>query len=443
MAEADPEVRTIAPRSPISRARMALLFGVMLTTASGNTAIQSVMPSIGTALGVADVWISLAFSWSASLWVISAPLWARRSDRRGRKAMMMTGLFGFSASMAACGLVLWFGLGGFLTAMAALLLFAAARTLYGAIGSAAPPAVQAYVASRTAREDRTKVLSLLASSFGLGTIVGPALAPLFILPGLGLVGPFAVFCAIGLVAIGVLRFLLPNDEPQFAVRGKTFDAPYGAGEGSGPHIEPEETAEPARLRWRDPRVRPWVTIGLLGGHAQAMTIGVVGFLVLDRLDLRGDPIAGAAPVGLVMMCGAFATLLSQWGLIPTLKLGPRTASLSGVAIAACGIVLFGLGQDLHMIALGFAVSTLGFGLFRPGFTAGTSLAVSMEEQGQASGVVTAVNGAAWVFAPATGVWLYNHSDWLGFAVIVALCLAVIAYGWRALERDTVLTGGNA
>ncbi|MBA4052826.1 MAG: MFS transporter, partial [Erythrobacter sp.] len=44
---------------------MALLFMVMLVTAAGNTAMQSVMPSIGTALKVADVWISLAYSWSA------------------------------------------------------------------------------------------------------------------------------------------------------------------------------------------------------------------------------------------------------------------------------------------------------------------------------------------------------------------------------------------
>ena len=44
----------------IPRGRMALLFSVMLVTAAGNTAMQSVMPSIGTQLGVNDVWISLA-----------------------------------------------------------------------------------------------------------------------------------------------------------------------------------------------------------------------------------------------------------------------------------------------------------------------------------------------------------------------------------------------
>ena len=50
--------------------RMALLFMVMLVSAAGNTAMQSVMPSIGTRLGIADVWVSLAYSWSSLLWVV-------------------------------------------------------------------------------------------------------------------------------------------------------------------------------------------------------------------------------------------------------------------------------------------------------------------------------------------------------------------------------------
>ena len=179
---------------------MALLFMVMLTTAAGNTAMQSVMPSIGTALGIADVWISLAYSWSALLWVIFAPFWARRSDRRGRKAMMALGLFGFALSMSLCGLVLWIGLAGLLAPLATLLLFALCRSMFGLLGSAAPPAVQAYVASRTPRTERTQALSLISSSFGLGTVIGPALAPLLIFPFAGLTGPFFAFAAISIVA---------------------------------------------------------------------------------------------------------------------------------------------------------------------------------------------------------------------------------------------------
>ena len=129
MAETDPHLTPSAQKTPatgaIPPARMALLFTVMLVTAAGNTAMQSVMPSIGTALKVQDVWISLAYSWSALLWVVCAPFWARRSDQRGRKAMMALGLMGFISSFGLCGLALWLGLNGYLGAIGTLLLFAA------------------------------------------------------------------------------------------------------------------------------------------------------------------------------------------------------------------------------------------------------------------------------------------------------------------------------
>ncbi len=427
---------------------MALLFAVMLTTAAGNTAMQSVMPSIGTALQVNDVWISLAYTWSALLWVVCAPIWARRSDKRGRKAMMALGMVGFIVSTGMCGIVLWFGLKGLIPAIWTLLLFAAARSFYGGFGSAAPPAVQAYVASRTARSERTQALSLIASSFGLGTVIGPALAPLFVLPGVGLTGPFIAFTVVGVVTLIALRIFLPNDEPQFAARGAAYDAPYGSSspdrarsddEDEGDDAPSTSSEEPQKMGWWEPRLRPWVISGLLGGHAHAMVLGISGFLVLDRLGLRDTPAEGAGPVGLVLMCGAIATLLAQWGVIPRMNLGPRAATLSGVALAAFGVIVLGVSQSLHAIALGYAIASLGFGLFRPGFNAGASLAVTRAEQGEASGVVASITGAAFVFAPALGVLLYNWSEWIGFAVIVALCGAVFLTGWRSLSADEDMT----
>ena len=99
---------------------------------------------------------------------------------------MRLGMIGFTTSFALAGLALFLGLLGWYSALWTFVLFAFFRSLYGGLGSAAPPAVQAYVASRTARADRTKALSLISSSFGLGTIVGPAVAPLLIIPVLGL-----------------------------------------------------------------------------------------------------------------------------------------------------------------------------------------------------------------------------------------------------------------
>jgi MFS family permease len=339
--------------------------------------------------------------------------------------------------------------------MTAIILFALARSLYGTFGSAAPPAVQAYVASRTSRAERTKALSLVASSFGLGTALGPALAPLLILPGIGLIGPFAGFTIGALAVLMLLRLRLPDDSPQDGEQALEHGAPHvptaaaatqrgGRVQAFGEHADSwiggidstdtdadhaDEPGRPGesdgRLRWGDPRIRPWLIAGTLGGQAQSIMLGVIGFLLLDRLGLRHQPDAAAGPIGLVLMCGAIAMLLAQWGLIPMLALGPRLSTVIGMALVVVGTLPVALGQNLHAIAMGFAICSVGFGLFRPGFTSGISLAVSLPEQGQAAGIVAAVNGSAYIVSPAIGVWLYNHSPWMVWALIEALVVMVL------------------
>lgn len=416
---------------------MAVLFAIMLVAAAGNTAMQSILPAIGAKLHIPDVWVSLAFSWSALLWVLTAPHWARQSDKRGRKALMALGVIGFFSSMALCGLTLWAGLEGYLAAGFTFIVFAIFRSLYGGLGSASPPAVQAYVASRTDPEQRTQALSLVSSSFGLGTVIGPAIAPFFILPMVGLAGPLLVFALIGLIVLVMLRWRLPDDVPRFAARGAIASYPLSAGP-SEPTAEEENELDPAGqepLHWRDRRVRPWLLAGFFGGQAQAMMLGVVGFLILDRLHLRLKPDEGAAITGIVLMAGAFATLLAQWGLIPILKLTPRPTVLAGAALAILGILMTGLAQDLHAIVIGFASASLGFGLFRPGFTAGASLSVPRRDQGAVAGMTASINGSAYIISPAIGVLLYNWHPMVAYGLMAAFCVWLMVWGWSALRQD--------
>ena len=58
---------------------------------------------------------------------------------------------------------------------------------------------------------RVAALSALSSSFGLGTIIGPAVAPLFVLPVLGLAGPLFAFALIAAVVFTSVLLWLPND----------------------------------------------------------------------------------------------------------------------------------------------------------------------------------------------------------------------------------------
>ena len=419
---------------------MAVLFSVMLVTASGNTAMQSILPTVGTQLGIPDFWISAAFSWSALLWVYTAPKWARQSDHRGRKALMRLGMIGFTSSFALAGVALFLGLQGWYSALWTVILFAVFRSLYGGLGSAAPPAVQAYVAARTARADRTKALSLISSSFGLGTIVGPAVAPLLVLPILGLASPMFAFAAMGILVMIALAVKLPDDNPGYEARGVVTSEPYSSAPSSSSLKDDGDDSEdrsslPPQLRWGDKRIKPWLFTGILGGNAHAVVLGVVGFLLLDRLGLRGDPEMAIKMTGLVLMSGAVATLLAQWGLIPLLQMGPRVSILWGMVLGAIGCVIIGISYDLYTIIIGFAVASLGFGMFRPGFTAGASLAVSRAEQNGVAGIVASVNGMAFIVSPAFGVLLYTYAGPLPFWLATIVCVFLFGWGFKALELD--------
>src|SRR5690349_224588 len=232
----------------LSRERFALLFPVMLVAAAGNTAMQSLLPAIGRQLGVADLWVAIAFSLSAVAWVIMAPVWAHRADRRGRRALMRLGLAGFIASKLICGGALALGLAGLAGPTLVFGIFIIGRSFYGAFGSASPSAVQAYVAARTDGEARTNALAILASSFGLGTIIGPAIAPLFIFPPLGLSAPLIVFAGIGLVVLAGIVLRLPDDTPKNPATGRIVAYPSIGGPDASSAGD-ETVRGPARLRW--------------------------------------------------------------------------------------------------------------------------------------------------------------------------------------------------
>ncbi|MBC7987921.1 MAG: MFS transporter, partial [Sphingomonadaceae bacterium] len=245
------------------------------------------------------------------------------------------------------------------------------------------------------------------------------------------------FAAIGAIVLALLVLRLPDDAPRSEAKGQIVAYPAIGGAGAGVARE-ESVATP--LRWRDPRVLPWHLIGVIGGHGHAVLLGVIGFLVIDRLGVSpgggGDVGAAQQAVGIVMMAGAGAQLLAQWALIPHLGLGPKRLMIWGLAIGGAGAALTAFAETLHALTIGFAIVSLGMGLFRPGYTAGPSLAVEEEEQGAVAGMVTSVNGFAFIAAPAAGVLIYGLWAPLPFLIVAGVFAALAAWIWLRVDNVT-------
>jgi MFS family permease len=404
-----------ATQSGLPKRAFAIIFCSSVATAIGNTGLISVLPLIGRSLAIPDEMVVAIFSLSAILWALSSPFWAKASDRYGRKPLMMVGLAGFMVSMTVCGVVVSAGLRHMAAPMAIFGMLLLGRALFGLFGAASNPANQAYVADHTPREERTQAMASLAGAFGLGTVFGPWFAPYFIYPVIGLAGPLFTFAAIAAAMLFVVwRFL-----PESRRRGGSGEDIAAAG---------EETLEKVRPMWRDPRVIPFALYGFVVATCQTAQQQTIGFLVIDKLGV--SPLAAKESIAMAMAFGAIAGLLAQWGLIRMFQMTPRQLLRWGVACAAGGNLLVAIAPDYHTVVAGYALASLGFGFARPGFTAGSSLAVGWKDQARVAGAIAAVNGINAVFAPAF-MALYHANHAAPFVLNVALMLAMLLYAFTS------------
>lgn len=407
------------PTSPA----FVILFVVSLIAAAGNMGLQSVLPTIGREFQLSDTLVAGAFAISALLWTVASPVWARLSDRLGRKRVIMIGLAGFVVPMTGFGLAATSGLEGWLGAGVAFALMTLARTVYGLFGSAAPIASQAYVADRTGPEQRTQAMSLLASAQGLGTVIGPVLSPLFILPLVGLAGPMYAFAGFGAVVLWIVWRRLPS--------GDVVRTPSESG----------RRRDAGRGLWKDPRVRDFLLYGLLVTGAQAVSISVLGFHIIDEMAQTGSSLAQAQPfIAVAMFAGAAATLMVQWGLIPALR--PLALMRWGAGLALAGNLISVVAPGYYGVVVGYAIVSMGVGFARPGFTAGSSLAVGPHEQGAVAGLMMSLAGLSFLGPPVIGVALYELSEPAPFLANAALLAAAVAVAFlsRSLSESQVAAG---
>jgi MFS family permease len=266
-------------------------------------------------------------------------------------------------------------------------------------------------------------MSTLAGAFGLGTIVGPLIATLFVLPVVGLAGPLFAFAVIAAAMLMVVARWLP--EQKQAPRPLTDDQLR--------FVPAEAQAGPPRSGvgkpmplWRDPRLIPFLIYGFLIASCQSVIQQILGFLIIDKVAL--PPMQALDYTKMAWMTGAIAGLLAQWGLIRMFAMSPRHLLRWGAGLAALGSLLMAFAPDYWTVVIAFALCNLGFAFARPGFTAGSSLAVGVSEQARAAGAIAAVNGVNIIFAPFF-VELYGRNHIAPFLITLAILVGLLVFAF--------------
>ena len=155
----------------MKKGSLATVFLVVLIDLIGFGLVLPLLPFYAKEFAASAVVIGLLYSIYSVAQLIFSPVWGSWSDRIGRRPIML---------LSTGGAVIAYIMFGFAESLFVLFL---SRLVAGIMGGNIATA-QAYIADVTTSEDRAKGMGLIGAAFGIGFVLGPALASGLIHPAL-------------------------------------------------------------------------------------------------------------------------------------------------------------------------------------------------------------------------------------------------------------------
>ncbi len=361
-----------------ARSVLTILFLGVLLGALDIAVVGPALPAIQQDFGVDSRALSWVFSVYVLFYLVGAPLLAKLSDRRGRRAVYAASMSLFAAGSLVVALTPSFG----------VLLLGRAIQAFGAGGIF--PVASAVIAETVSAERRGRVLGLIGAVFGLAFLLGPLLGGLLLRFGWQWLFLVNVPVAAGLVVAG-LRSLPQTTAPRpapFDVSGAAFlslslaalvwgiseldTANLGASLVSArvwPSLLLVVIGVPlfwrAELRAPDPVLHPDLfrstQLRLVGAIALAAGLVEAGMVFLPNIAVVG--LSVAAPTASLMMLPLVLTLTVGAPLAGRMldRAGPRPVVQVGLALTVLGLVLFAW-LPLNTVSFYAAGGAIGLGL---------------------------------------------------------------------------------
>lgn len=412
---------------------LATVFLVVLIDLIGFGLVLPLLPFYAREFAATPVVIGLLYSIYSVAQLVFSPIWGSWSDRIGRRPIML---------LSTAGAVAAYIMFGFAESLFVLFL---SRLVAGVMGGNIATA-QAYIADVTTDEDRAKGMGLIGAAFGIGFVLGPALASGLIHPSLqewvaatgftgvaewmevrrfGLPGFFAAF--LSFCSFMLVLFYLPE----------TVERPAsGDASSSGPVSRPSVFMPEF---WRRLSAEHKATGGpilfLLGAafllsFGQASLYSAFPLFAEQILDMRPEE------VGMQFFYIGVIAVVVQGGLIRPLSRWFSETGLffTGNILMTLGLGAIALSQSVSMLTVFLGIMALGHSLNLPTINSLISKEAGTKSYGAMMGLAQGLSGLGRAIGPTWGGFLFGVVVFLPFYATALVLCVTIWIGWKLYRR---------
>ncbi|XOK59216.1 MFS transporter [Paenibacillus elgii] len=388
-------------------ALLILVFNLFLVF-SGIGLIVPIMPKFMESLGITGGIMGLLVAAFSLTQLLCSPLAGRLADSFGRKRMIVIGLTVFAFSEVLFGI-----------ASSPALLFVS-RLLGGISAAMIMPAVMAYAADITTKEERAAGMGYINAAITTGFIIGPGIGGY--IAEFGIRVPFYAAAVAGILAACITLFILRESLPS---KENTADTPSDAREWGG-------LLSQLRYAYKEPYFLSLIIVFVMSfGLANFETI--FGLFVDHKFGFGPKDIAFiitfGSIAGAVVQATAFSWIMKRFGEQRVISLCLIFASLFIL------LTLF-----VHTFWLIFAVTFIIFlaiDILRPAISTQMSM-VAKDQQGYVAGLNSAFTSLGNIAGPIVAGFLFDlnvNYPYTLACLILFICFVVSVKGKKNNSQD--------
>lgn len=365
----------------------------------GQTLLYTILGPASREIGISEFSVGLIVTIAALIIVLSSGIWGGLIARFGSKKSYISGMTFYTIGNLALAYALSIGLQHSISTIQAFIILLAIRVVTGALTAGIHPAAMTYIAESTSKDNRGAGIALIASAYGIGSVIGP------------LLGSF----------VGSYSLTLPI---YLAAMVSFFGTVVGVF-----ILKPQETSEAKtkiikkKIKLSDKRVLP-ILIGIaftyIGFSAFQQTIS---FYIQDSFYLHSQE--AVIKTGVAVSVMALLMISIQLIYIQIFKPQPKKLLFIGLLFCVFGFCMLAvLNSRLFYIYIGSGSLGIGFGMMIPAIQASASLAVGEDEQSGVAGFLFGASAFGYVIGPVLGTLLYSFAPRImfsacAFVVIIA------------------------